>query len=100
MRFLLGLALGLLVATGAAAQSRLDDVITRGTLLVGLTGDDRPFSVRDKETGAYSGLDVDMAGDLAAALGVRLEIVPTTRGTLLTDLGNGRFDIVMGGISI
>jgi cyclohexadienyl dehydratase len=100
MRFLLALALGLLVATGAAAQSRLDDIVTRGTLLVGLTGDYRPFSVRDKETGAYRGLDVDMAGDLAAALGVRLEIVPTTWGTLLINLGNGRFDIGMGGISI
>jgi cyclohexadienyl dehydratase len=100
MRFLLVLAIGLLLATGAVAQSRLDDVIARGTLRVGLTGDYQPFSVRDKDSGAYSGLDVDMAGDLAAALGVRLEIVPTTWGTLLPDLGSGRFDIGMGGISI
>jgi cyclohexadienyl dehydratase len=100
MRFLLVLAIGLLLATGAVAQSRLDDIVTRGTLRVGLTGDYRPFSVRDKDSGAYSGLDVDMAGDLAAALGVRLEIVPTTWGTLLADLDSGRFDIGMGGISI
>jgi cyclohexadienyl dehydratase len=100
MRFLAVLAVGLLVATGAAAQSRLDDIVARGTLKVGLTGDYRPFSVRDKDSDAYSGLDVDMAGDLAAALGVRLEVVPTTWGTLLADLGGGRFDVGMGGISI
>jgi cyclohexadienyl dehydratase len=100
MRFLAVLAVGLLVATGAAAQSRLDDIVARGTLKVGLTGDYRPFSVRDKDSGAYSGLDVDMAGDLAAALGVRLEVVPTTWGTLLADLGGERFDVGMGGISI
>jgi cyclohexadienyl dehydratase len=100
MRLLAVLAIGLLVASGAAAQSRLDEIIARGTLRVGLTGDYRPFSTRDKGTGAYSGLDVDMAGDLAVALGARLEIVPTTWGTLLADLDSGRFDIGIGGISI
>jgi cyclohexadienyl dehydratase len=100
MRFLAVLVIGVLLAGGAAAQSRLDEIVARGTLRVGLTGDYRPFSARDKDTGAYSGLDVDMAGDLAAGLGVRLEIVPTTWGTLLADLGSGRFDVGMGGISI
>lgn len=100
MRFLAVLVIGLLMAGGAVAQSRLDEIVARGTLRVGLTGDYRPFSLRDKDTGAYSGLDVEMAGDLAAALGVQLEIVPTTWGTLLADLGSGRFDVGMGGISI
>ncbi len=100
MRFLVVLAMVFLIAPAARAQSRLDEIVARGTLLVGLTGDYRPFSVRDKDTGTYSGLDVDMAGDLATTLGVRLQIVPTTWGTLLADLGSGRFDIGMGGISI
>jgi cyclohexadienyl dehydratase len=100
MRFLTIVVIALLMASAAAAQSRLDEIVARGTLRVGLTGDYRPFSIRDKDTGAYSGLDVDMAGDLATALGVRLEIVPTTWATLLADLGSGRFDIGMGGISI
>ena len=35
---------GLLVfATSAVAQSRLDEIVTRGSLRVGLTGDYRPF---------------------------------------------------------
>lgn len=97
---LVALLAALLFATGAAAQSRLDDITARGTLRVGLTGDYRPFSQRDSDSGAYTGLDVDMAKDLAEALGVRLEIVPTTWATLLPDLAGGKFDVGMGGISI
>ncbi len=89
-----------LTATGAFAQSRLDDIIARGTLRVGLTGDYRPFSLLDKDTGVYGGIDVDMAKSLADALGVKLEIVPTTWATLLPDIAADRFDVGMGGISI
>ncbi len=96
----LALLLALLFATAASAQSRLDDIVQRGTLRVGLTGDYRPFSQRDTTTGAYTGLDVDMARNLADSLGVKLEIVPTTWATLLPDLGEGKFDIGMGGISV
>jgi cyclohexadienyl dehydratase len=99
MRFFAFFA-ALLFAAGASAQSRLDDIAGRGTLRVGLTGDYRPFSERDKDSGAYSGLDVDMANNLAEALGVKLEIVPTTWALLLPDLTDGKFDVGMGGISI
>ena len=87
-------------ATGAFAQSRLDDIVARGTLRVGLTGDYRPFSLLDRDTGVYSGIDAEMAKSLADALGVKLEIVPTTWAALLPDIAAGRFDIGMGGISI
>jgi cyclohexadienyl dehydratase len=100
MRLVAVLAAFLLTAHAAVAQSRLDDIVARGALRVGLTGDYLPFSLRDKDSGAYSGLDVDMATNLAEALGVRLEIVPTTWGMLLPDLGGEKFDIGMGGISI
>ncbi len=93
------LALLLAPATGWA-QSRLDDIVAHGTLKVGLTGDYRPFSLLDKATGQYSGLDVDMANNLAESLGVKLKIVPTTWSTLLGDLNEGKFDVGMGGISV
>jgi cyclohexadienyl dehydratase len=83
----------------AQAQSRLDDIVSRGTLRVGLTGDYRPFSQKPAD-GGYSGLDVDMANSLAGAMGVKLEIVGTTWAALLPDLAANRFDIGMGGISI
>jgi cyclohexadienyl dehydratase len=96
---LLSLVWGLFGAGEVFAQSRLDEVTGRGVLRVGLTGDYRPFSLKDA-SGAYIGLDVDMAQNLAESLGVKLEIVPTTWAGLLSDIQSGKFDVGMGGISI
>lgn len=98
MRALLVL-LALCAAVPAHAQSVLDTIIARGTLRVGLTGDYRPFSIKN-ETGQMSGMDVDAAAALAAALGVKLELVPTSWPTLLPDLLARKFDVGMGGITI
>ena len=100
VRLLLVLFLIGALAPGARAQSRLDEIAARGVLRVGLTGDYRPFSLLDKATGQYSGIDVDLANSLAQALGVRLEIVPTKWADLINDVKSGRFDIGMGGVSV
>ena len=94
------LALTLFIAAVPAhAQAVLDAVLARGTLRVGLTGDYRPFSIKDQD-GQFEGLDVDMAESLAKALGVKLEIVPTAWPKLMADLQAGRYDVGMGGITI
>ena len=95
---LLGLAL-LVASVPAHAQAVLDAILARGTLRVGLTGDYRPFSIKDAD-GHFEGLDVDMAESLAHALGVKLEIVPTAWPKLMSDLQDGRYDVAMGGITI
>jgi cyclohexadienyl dehydratase len=64
-----------------------------------MTGDYPPFSLRSP-IGRMSGADVAMAQDLAKALGVGLEIVPTTWRTIQADLQADRFDIVMGGVTV
>lgn len=86
-------------AGSASAQSVLDAIVARGTVRVGLTGDYRPFSVKDG-SGHFEGLDVDMAESLAHGLGVKLEIVPTAWPKLMADLQSGAYDIGMGGITI
>ncbi len=48
----------------SATASRLDDIIARGVLRVGSTGDYRPFSYR-VGTGGFIGLDIALAADLA-----------------------------------
>jgi cyclohexadienyl dehydratase len=83
----------------APAQSVLDAVLARGEIKVCSTGDYRPFTYLDEATGQWEGIDVDMAGDLAGKLGVRLTLVKTTWGTLVDDLGR-TCDIAMGGISV
>ncbi|WP_210419699.1 transporter substrate-binding domain-containing protein [Mycolicibacterium sp. ELW1] len=69
-------------------------------LKVCTTGDYRPLTYRDPATGQYSGVDIDMAADLAAHLGRTPVFVPTTWSTLVADLTSpGRCDIAMGGIT-
>ena len=97
-RLLLCLVL-LAAAVPADAQTVLDTILARGTLRVGLTGDYRPFSIKDG-AGAFTGLDVDMAESLAKAMGVKLEIVPTAWPNLMADLQARKFEIGMGGISV
>lgn len=94
-------ALAMPVAADAQAPAnRLDAIVARGTIKVGMPGDYRPFGLRDPATGQITGIDVDMANNLAAALGVKLEIVPTKWADLLGDVASDKFDIGMGGISI
>jgi cyclohexadienyl dehydratase len=93
------LLLACLPIAAHAQTTRLDTILARGVVRVGVTGDYAPFALRDA-AGAVHGLDIDMAESLAAALGVKLEIVPTKWADLLTDIAGDRFDIGMGGISI
>lgn len=96
----LGAALFLMCGSLHAQETRLDDIIERGTLRVGTTGDYLPFTSLDRATATYRGFDIDMAQALGKALGVKVEFVQTTWPTLMKDFEAGNFDIAMGGISI
>jgi cyclohexadienyl dehydratase len=91
-----------LMAAPAHAQqaSRLDEIVKRGSLRVGLTGDYLPFSSLDKETAKFRGFDVDMAEALGKALGVRIEYVHTAWPQMMKDFEADNFDVAMGGVSI
>ena len=99
--FSIGLLAWIALALPAFADaSRLDQILQRGTLRVGTTGDYRPFTSLDKSTGAYSGFDIDLAQSLGAALGVKVEFVATSWPNLAHDFDAGAFDIAMGGVSV
>ncbi|MET0190539.1 MAG: transporter substrate-binding domain-containing protein [Pseudonocardia sediminis] len=83
-----------------AASAALDRVGQTKELRVCSTGDYRPLTYRDPANGQWSGIDVDMAGALAASLGATATIVPTTWSNLLGDLTADRCDIAMGGVSV
>lgn len=87
-------------AAAASATSRLDEIVARGVLRVGSTGDYKPFTYHDAASAKFEGLDIDMAENLGKALGVKVEIVKTSWPTLMKDFEAGNFDIAMGGISI
>jgi len=103
-RFLSGLfllfALVFAVTSCATSQDSLSAIRARGVLLVGATGDYRPMSYLEPETGEYVGFDAALAEDLASSLGVRLEFVPTSWPTLMDDTLAGKFDLAVCGITI
>ena len=108
------LALGLAIVVGSlavaapacaqaqpqAAATKLDDILAKGTLRVGTTGDYRPFTYLNKETGKFEGLDIDLAENLGKAMGVKVEFVQTSWPTMMKDFQADSFDMVVGGVSI
>ena len=78
---------------------RLAEIATRGELRVCSTGDYRPFTYYEPGTSTWSGIDVDMADDLARRLGVRRVMVQTSWKNLVQDF-TARCDIAVGGVSI
>lgn len=100
MLFALGMAALLTVSAHAQQPSRLDDIIKRGSLRVGMTGDYLPFTYLDKSTQTFRGFDVDMALALGKALGVKVEFVHTAWPQLMKDFEADNFDVAMGGVSI
>lgn len=79
----------------------IDKIQEMGTLLVGTTGDYRPLSYKEPETGEYWGFGIDLAGVIAGNLGVSIRYVPTSWPTLSADVQTPElFDFAIGGITI
>ena len=91
--------LAVLLCAGPAMGADLAHIQSAGVLRIGTTGDYQPFAFREPD-GSYRGADITMARQLAAALGVRAEFVPTTWAKLDSDFAADRFDIAVGGVSI
>ena len=85
-----------------AAPEKVDEIRDRGTLLVGTTGDYRPLSYFDSQTGTYWGFDIEVASEIAKALGVNVAFVKTSWPTLTADVSAEpqTFDFAIGGITI
>ena len=77
----------------------LEEITGRGTIKIGTTGDYKPMSYFNKETGEYEGIDAELSKIIADSLGVKIEYVPTTWPTLTADTLAGKFDIALCGIS-
>jgi cyclohexadienyl dehydratase len=100
IQMLIGIAVLLVSAAQGQEATRLQAIVQRGTLRVGMTGDYPPFSALDSVTSAFRGFDVDVAEAIGKALGVRVEYVQTTWPRLSEDFAADRFDVAMGGISV
>ncbi len=90
-----------LLTSPSAAQTpppdRLQHILDSGTLRVGTTMDTPVFSMRTS-SGQLEGFDMDALATLAPALGVKIDYVKMTFGSMLSDLAADKFDIAMSGM--
>ncbi|MGD9151791.1 MAG: transporter substrate-binding domain-containing protein, partial [Desulfobacterales bacterium] len=79
-------------------ESTIEQVIKRGTLRVGMSTF-VPWAMKDK-TGKLIGFEIDVARQLAADMGVKIEFVPTKWAGIIPALLTGKFDVIIGGMSV
>lgn len=82
----------------AAAADGVDAIKKRGTLIVGVKADYKPFGFRDP-SGTIIGLEPDLAADLAKRLGVKLELVPVVSANRIEFLQQGKVDLLIATLS-
>ncbi|MFC6792206.1 transporter substrate-binding domain-containing protein [Methylobacterium komagatae] len=98
LRFVaLGAATTWLLESAGAADG-VDAIKKRGTLLVGVKADYRPFGFRDP-AGQIVGIEPDLAADVAKRLGVKLELVPVASANRIEFLQQGKVDVLIATMS-
>jgi len=95
---LAGPAMGGKLQQELARQSTVEQIMKRGILKVGMSTF-VPWAMKDK-TGKLIGFEIDVANRLAADIGVKIEFVPTKWAGIIPALLTGKFDVIIGGMSI
>ncbi len=101
-----------------AKDSTLEGILRRGKLRVGLEPGYMPFEMINKRGGLrqrdlrsgdvrfrgqqanFIGFDIDVAREMAKALGVKLILVNTSWPSIIPALDLGRYDIIISGMSV
>jgi polar amino acid transport system substrate-binding protein len=104
--FALLFSLALIFSTAAfgddielARKSTLNDITKRGELRVGFEAGYLPFEMADKK-GNFIGFDIDVAKEMAKAMGVKFVPVNTAWDGIIPALITNKFDIIMSGMTI
>ncbi len=79
-------------------ESAIATILKRGTLQVGMSTF-KPWAMKDK-TGQLIGFEIDVATRLAQDMGVKIHLIPTKWDGIISALLTGKFDVIIGGMSI
>ncbi len=107
---LIGLALLMAAALGfapgalgddinLAKKSTINEILERGELRVGFEAGYLPFEMADKK-GNFIGFDMDVAKEMAKAMGVKFAPVNTAWDGIIPALITKKFDIIISGMTI
>ena len=79
-------------------ESAIEQINKRGTIRVGLDVF-VPWAMKDKK-GELIGFEVDVGKKLAEDAGLKLELVPTEWSGIIPALLAGKFDVIIGGMTV
>jgi len=85
-------------AQALSGESVIETIKQRGTIRVGMSTF-VPWAMRDRN-GDLIGFEIDVAKKLAADMGVAVEFVPTAWDGIIPALLSGKFDVIIGGMSV
>ncbi len=81
-----------------AAESAIEQIIKRGKIKVGMDIF-VPWAMKDKK-GELIGFEIDVAKQLAEDMGIKVEFVPTKWSGIIPSLMAGKFDVIIGGMTV
>ncbi|MCV2867486.1 transporter substrate-binding domain-containing protein [Defluviimonas sp. WL0002] len=88
-------AIAMVAAFSTAAQAdKLDDIKAAGKIVVGVKQDYKPWGYLTSD-GELTGLEIDLAKDVASRLGVEAELVPVVASNRMEFLQQGRIDLII-----
>ena len=86
-------------AASVAADTSLDYVMEKGTIVLGLDASFPPMGFKD-DTGNIVGFDIDLAKEVATRMGVELQLQPIDWAAKELELNNKNIDLIWNGLTI
>jgi polar amino acid transport system substrate-binding protein len=80
------------------AESAIEQIARKGVIRVGMDVF-VPWAMKDKN-GELIGFEIDVAKKLAEDMGVKVEFIPTKWSGIIPALSTGKFDVIIGGMSV
>jgi len=82
-----------------AKKSTIEEILKRGELMVGFEAGYMPFEMTNQK-GEFVGFDMDVAKEMAKAMGVKFTPVNTAWDGIISSLLTNKFDLIMSGMTI
>ncbi len=84
--------------SAACTNDTWNKVMERGKIVIGVKADYKPWGYRDSD-GNLVGMEIDMAMDVAKAMGVDVELVPVQSSNRMQFLEQGKIDMMIATMS-
>lgn len=97
---MLTVLVGLSLGASAQADTSLQDILNKGTLVLGLDASFPPMGFTDPDSGEIVGFDIDLAREVASRLGVELVCQPIDWYAKEMELNAHHIDLIWNGMTI